>query len=106
MAGLVWDRLGPVSRRVFTRQALRLGLGVKCPDGSDFNADAVVYTYERLLKNPTFQHASFFNGLVTKVTAVDPTTVKFELAKPNPGLITSFNESILSPAAEKKYGAE
>lgn len=195
--GLVWDRLTPISRRRFTRQAMRLGLGalaapalvealaacgalggsgggkkitwsrgddlrtqdpqqisglmegiitrvmydplvdtdaegklvpvlatdwqmapdgqsytfklrtgVKFHDGSDFNADAVVYTYERLLKNPTFQHASAFKDVLTKVTAVDPTTVKFDLSKPNPGLITAFTEPILSPAAEKKYGAE
>jgi peptide/nickel transport system substrate-binding protein len=84
----------------------KLRPGVKFHDGSDFNADAVVYTYERLLKNPTFQHASAFKDQLAKITPIDPMTVKFELSKPNPGLVTSFNEPILSPAAEKKYGAE
>lgn len=197
MAGLIWDRLGPVSRRRFTRQAIKLGLGalaapalvealaacgalggagggkkitwsrgddlrtqdpqqisglmegtisrviydplvdtdaagkivgalatdwsmtpdartytfklrsgVKFHDGSEFNADAVVYTYERLLKNPTFQLASNFKDKLAKVTAVDPMTVTFELSKPDPGLINSFTIPIMSPAAEKKYGAE
>ena len=198
MAGLVWDSLGPISRRRFTRQAVKLGLGalaapalvealaacgqlggaggggkkitwsrgddlrtqdpqaisglmegiisrvlydplvdtdadgklvnvlatdwsmvpeatsytfklrsgVKFHDGSDFNADAVVYTYNRLLQNPTFQLASNFKDKLAKVTAVDPMTVKFDLSKPDPGLINSFTIPIMSPAAEKKYGAE
>jgi peptide/nickel transport system substrate-binding protein len=89
-----------------TSFTFKLRTGVKFHDGSDFNADAVVFTYERLLKNPTFQLASAFKDLLTKVTAVDATTVKFDLAQPNPGLINSFTIPIMSPAAEKKHGAE
>lgn len=84
----------------------KLRTGVKFHDDSEFDASAVKFTYDRLLANPTFQHASAFNGVLKEVTAVDKTTVRFDLAKPNPGLITSFSEPILSPAAEKKYGAE
>lgn len=84
----------------------KLRTGVKFHDGSEFDANAVKYAYERLLANPTFQHASAFNGVLRGVTAVDPSTVRFDLEKPNPGLITSFNEPILSPSAESKYGAE
>ena len=84
----------------------KLQPGVKFHDGSDFNADSVVFTYQRLLDNPTFQHASSFKGVLSKVSAVDPSTVRFDLAKPNPGLITSFGEPILSPAAFKQYGAD
>lgn len=80
--------------------------GVKFHDGSDFNAEAVTFTYDRLLSHPEFQHDAPFKGVLTKVTAVDPMTVRFDLAKPNPGLITSFGDSILSPAAFKKYGAD
>jgi len=89
-----------------TSYTFKLHPGVKFHDGSDFNADAVVFTYQRLLDNPTFQHASSFKGVLNKVTAVDPMTVKFELAKPNPGLITSFTEPILAPSAFKQYGAD
>ena len=80
--------------------------GVKFHDGSALDAQAVVFTFERLLSNPDFQHASAFKGVVTNVSAVDPQTVRFDLAKPNPGLITAFNEPILSPAAAQKYGPE
>lgn len=89
-----------------TSYTFKLQPNVKFHDGSDFNADAVVFTYQRLLSNPTFQHASAFKGVLKTVTAVDPGTVRFDLEKPNPGLITSFGEPILSPASAKKYGAD
>lgn len=84
----------------------KLRPGVKFTDGTAFDANAVVFTYNRLLQNPTFQHASSFKGVLTKVDAVDPMTVRFTLAKPNPGLITTFGEPILAPSAFKKYGAD
>lgn len=89
-----------------TSYTFKLQPNVKFHDGSEFNSDAVVFTYERLLSNPTFQHASAFKGLLKKVTAIDARSVRFDLEKPNPGLITSFNEPILAPSAQKKYGAD
>lgn len=80
--------------------------GVKFHDGSTLDAQAVVFTFERLLSNPTFQHASAFKDVLSKVTPVDAQTVRFDLAKPNPGLITAFTEPILSPAAAQKYGGD
>jgi len=79
---------------------------VKFHDGSALDAQSVVFTFERLLQNPTFQHASAFKDVVSKVTAVDAQTVRFDLTKANPGLITAFNEPILSAAAAQKNGAE
>src|SRR5438093_7522731 len=79
----------------------KLRQGVKFHDGSDFNAEAVKYTYDRLLANPTFQHSADFKGILKSTSVVDPYTVRFDLEKPNPGLVTSFTKSILSPAAEK-----
>lgn len=84
----------------------KLRPGVKFHDGSEFNADSVVFTFERLLSNPTFQHSSAFIGVVDKVRAVDSRTVRFDLAKPNPGLMASFNEPILAPSSFQKYGAD
>jgi peptide/nickel transport system substrate-binding protein len=89
-----------------TSYTFKLQPKVKFHDGSDFNADAVVFTFDRLLSNPTFQHASSFKGVLKGVTAVDPLTVRFDLEAPNPGLITSFGEPILGPASAKKYGAD
>lgn len=193
--GLLWDRLGPASRRQFVREAIRLGLGAAAApvlveavaacnalrpsqktltwsrgddlrtqdpqlisglmegtiarvlydplmdtdakgyqvkalatewsmapdglsytfkiqpnvlfhDGSPLKSDSVVFTYQRLLDNPTFQHASSFKGVLKKVSALDDLTVRFDLEKPNPGLITSFNEPILSLASFKADGKE
>jgi peptide/nickel transport system substrate-binding protein len=84
----------------------KLRSGVKFHDDSEFDANAVKFTYDRLLANPTFQHTSAFKGFLQGVTVVDKTTVRFDMEKPNPGLITSLNEPILSPASEKKFGAE
>ncbi|MGI9149598.1 MAG: ABC transporter substrate-binding protein, partial [Chloroflexota bacterium] len=79
---------------------------VKFHDGSTLDAQSVVFTFERLLSNPTFQHASAFKDVISKVSATDPQTVRFDLAKANPGLITAFAEPILSSAAAQKNGAE
>jgi len=89
-----------------TSYTFKLRTGVKFHDDSEFDANAVKYTYDRLLANPTFQHASAFKGFLGGVTVIDKATVRFDMEKPNPGLITSFSEPILSPAAEKKFGAE
>ena len=80
--------------------------GVLFHDGSPLKSDSVVFTYQRLLENPTFQHASSFKGVLKKVTAVDPMTIRFDLEAPNPGLITSFTEPILSLESFKKYGKD
>ncbi|HVB97695.1 MAG TPA: ABC transporter substrate-binding protein [Chloroflexota bacterium] len=80
--------------------------GVLFHDGNELKSDSVVFTFQRLLDNPKMQHASAFTGVLKQVTAVDPYTIKFDLAKPNPGLITSFGEPILSLPASKKYGAD
>jgi len=56
--------------------------GVKWHDGQDFTADDVVYTFTSILADPAaaFQRSNF--GAVSKVEAVDASTVKFTLNAP------------------------
>lgn len=84
----------------------KLRTGVKFHDGSEVDANAVKFTYDRLLANPTFQMLGPFKGFLKSTTVVDKSTVRFEMEKPNPGLITSFGLPIMSSEAEKKHGAE
>lgn len=67
----------------------KIPAGVKFHDvdpvnGREFTADDVKYSIERQMtdKAGQFQHAYFFLKKVTKIEAVDKTTVKFTLAAP------------------------
>jgi len=100
----------------------KLRQGVKFHDGTDFNADAVVFNFMRWLdpKNEyRFPEQSFdyFNDMfggtldqeghvIAKVEAVDPYTVKFTLTRPQAPFIQNIAMSpfaIASPDAIKKY---
>jgi peptide/nickel transport system substrate-binding protein len=97
--GLVWN--------------FKLRENVKFHDGTDFNADAVVYNFERMMDENHPQHqgdfsifSRTFKGVIDEVKAIDVHTVEFKLVKPNstflPNLgITPFG--IISPDALKKY---
>ena len=90
--------------------------GVKFHDGTAFNADAVKFTYDRLLdpKHPSaetgpFPFASFYYGAIKEVTVVDPATVRFTVKQPFSPLLNNLTLNtgrIVSPAAVKKYGKE
>ena len=63
--------------------------GVKFHDGTPFDAEAVKYTYDRLLdpKHPDadtgpFPFATFYYGPIKQVTVVDSNTVRFLLKEP------------------------
>lgn len=90
--------------------------GVKFHDGTAFNAEAVKFTYDRLLdpKHPyantgPFPFASFYYGAIKQVSVVDPYTVRFTLKKPFSPLLNNLTLNtgrIVSPAAVKKWGKE
>ena len=82
----------------------KLRSGVKFHDGTPFTADAVKFTFDRLLANPTLQHAAVWKDSLAQVVINDPMTVVFNLKAPNPGLINSFGEPILAQNAVEKYG--
>lgn len=90
--------------------------GVKFHDGTDFNADAVVYSYKRQFdpNHPFYQYGEWaywkwmFN-YVNDVEKIDDYTVKITLSQPNASFLTSmamFTVAIVSPTACEKYGAD
>ncbi|KMZ41641.1 MULTISPECIES: ABC transporter substrate-binding protein [Bacillales] len=99
---------------------LKLRSGVKFHDGTDFNAEAVKYNFERWSDKSHPQHSpegfeyyvSQFGGykgdathIIKSVEAVDPTTVKFTLNRPLAPFLANLAMSpfaIGSPEALKK----
>jgi peptide/nickel transport system substrate-binding protein len=89
-----------------------LAKGVKFHDGTDFNPDAVVWNFERLLKKDhPFHDADFVNtelyAAIEKVEATGPQTVTFTLSHPVAaflGNLTVYTARIISPEAMKKLG--
>jgi peptide/nickel transport system substrate-binding protein len=105
----------------------KLRKGVKFHDGTDFNADAVVKNFDYWMntKNPlhaakvaagqTFEYyESQFGGFdadstITKVEAVDPTTVKFTLKEPMGPFLNNLAMFVFvfwSPTALEKAGVD
>ncbi len=77
---------------------------VKFHDGTEFNADAVVYTFEKQFENPL---SSYVTTYYTACEKVDDYTVKITKATPHVALLPMMAESpfIVSPTAYEK-GAE
>ncbi|MFD1739703.1 ABC transporter substrate-binding protein [Bacillus salitolerans] len=96
---------------------LTLREGVKFHDGTDFNADAVVYNFNRWgngTKDQFYYYGSAFGGfgdeekhIIKEVKALDAKTVQFTLKKPQAPFMQNLAMSpfaIASPAAIEKYG--
>lgn len=89
--------------------------GVKFHDGTDFNADAVVFSHMRQLdkNNPYFQYGPWkywgymdMSAIVKDIVAVDDYTVKYTLLKPEAPFIANLAMNfavIVSPTAVEKY---
>ena len=87
--------------------------GVKFHDGTDFNADAVVFSFARQydLNHPYHQYGKWnmwkylFND-VDRMEKIDEYTVKLVLKRSNASIITSlahYRVAIVSPANTEKY---
>jgi peptide/nickel transport system substrate-binding protein len=98
----------------------KLKQGVKFHDGTDFNADAVVYNFNRWMNANDTQKGQFeyysamfggFKGdeghVIQEVKSVDTHTVQFTLKRPQGPFLQNIAMppfSIASPAALEKYG--
>jgi peptide/nickel transport system substrate-binding protein len=89
--------------------------GVKFHDGSPFNAEAVKFTFDRMLdkNNPYYDTGpfplAFFFSSIDTVTAPDDMTVVFKLKEPYAPFLSNLAYPaglIVSPAAVKKYGKD
>jgi len=92
--------------------------GVKFHDGTPFNAEAVVFNFDRQMNpdNPYHQYGPWvwwewmYSSIIKSVEAVDEYTVKIELKKPFTPLLAhlaiSASGTILSPTAIRKWKGE
>ena len=92
-----------------TVYTLKLQQGVQFHDGTPFNAQAVVYNFNRMAdpKFPSARRAEI--GPITSVTATDPYTVQIKLDRPYSPLmyvLTDRAGMMLSPTAAQKAGLD
>lgn len=95
------------------RWTFHLREGVRFHDGTPFDADAVVFTFERLIRD---DHPEVHSSMIpyrpdyrdiVAVRAIDRLTVEFELARPSAVFeanLAMFPASIVSPTAVKQQG--
>ncbi len=87
--------------------------GVKFHDGTDFNADAVIFSFARQYdpNHPYHQYGKWFMwgymfSDIKELKKIDDYTVKLILKRPNVSILTSlahYQVSIVSPANAQKY---
>ena len=85
----------------------KLHAGVKFQDGTDFNAEAVKFNFDRNMDKASPRKNEL--GEVKSVSVVDPLTVKVELKHPfTPflSILTDRAGMMVSPAAVKKEGVD
>ncbi|WP_018130873.1 ABC transporter substrate-binding protein [Effusibacillus pohliae] len=83
----------------------KLRQGVKFHDGTDFNAEAVKFNFERNMDKASTRRNELKE--VDKVTVVDPYTVKVQLKQPFAPFLSVLTDRagmMVSPEAVKKYG--
>lgn len=96
-----WEQLAD------TTWEFKLRKGVKFHDGTDFNANAVKATFDRLLDPKVASPRAGVLKMVKEVKVVDDYTVQFILTEPFAPLLSilaSHEGGIISPKTIEKYG--
>ena len=89
------------------KMTFHLRQGVKFHDGTPFNADAVVFSLERLISGKVKVPIGAGFRSMKSIQAVDPGTVAIDLKYPDPYLILNLSAtmaSVMSPASATKDG--
>lgn len=92
-----------------TTWEFKLREGVLFHDGTEFNAESVKATFERILNEEVASPKASLFSFLKEVKAVDGTTVQFMLNEPYAPLLSilaSHEGGIISPAAIEKYGKD
>jgi len=98
-----------------TSVTMTLRPGVKFHDGTNVNAAAVVFSFERMLNTNSpdyfgpYAFPAFFYPNYKIATAVDPMTVRFDLKAPDATFLSALSwntGAIVSPTAAKAAGKD
>jgi peptide/nickel transport system substrate-binding protein len=87
----------------------KLRQGVKFHDGTDFDAEAVKFNFDRMQNPDTKSVRTGEIANVQNAEVVDKYTVKLNLKRPDAALLATLTDRagmIISPAAVKKYGPD
>src|SRR5262245_57949844 len=99
-----WEQTSPTTWRFHLRR------GVTFHDGTPFNAQAVKFTFDRVLDKKTPARGLSMAGPISGATVVDDYTVDISTPEPYGPFLHSMSEvfvfGIVSPAAVEKYGAD
>lgn len=83
--------------------------GVKFHDGTDLDADAVKFNFDRILDPKTASQTKARLGPLESVTVKDPSTIEMRLTAPYALFLNALSDlpaAIASPTAIKKWGAD
>lgn len=99
-----WEQVDPTTWRFHLRR------GVTFHDGTPFNAQAVKFTFDRVLDEQAPARGLSMAGPISGAKVIDDYTVEISTPKPYGPFLHSmsqvFNFGIVSPASVEKYGAD